>query len=134
MIVGLGCDIINVERLLKSTLDLVHFADRILGANEQTEISDQTNGKVISKQKYACILAKHFAAKEAFVKALGTGFRFNIYLKDIEVLHNKLGQPILRINGNAREILQENHKNARLHITLSDDFPYAQAVVIIETD
>lgn len=126
MILGLGCDIVNVERLPS---DLEHFQKRILGEAEQKELSARrpTDKKVLSS-----LLAKYYAGKEAFAKALGTGFRDGIYLKDIQILHTTLGKPELHISGSALDYLHRLSAAPRLHITLSDDFPYAQAVVIIE--
>jgi holo-[acyl-carrier protein] synthase len=83
-------------------------------------------------KKLACTLAKRYAAKEAFSKAMGTGFRDDISLKDIETLHNKSGKPYLKISGKAAEKLHELTKAPKLHISLSDDYPYAQAITIIE--
>ncbi len=126
MILGLGCDIVNVERLPS---DLEHFQKRILGEAEQKELSART---LDDARALACLLAKYYAGKEAFAKALGTGFRDGIFLKDIQILHTTLGKPELHISGSALEHLQKITAQPHLHITLSDDFPFAQAVVIIE--
>lgn len=129
MILGLGCDIVNIERLLKSEKFLQDFKNKVLGDNELAEL----NAKVIdTDKKLACLLAKRYAAKEAFVKALGTGLREDISLKDIETLHNELGKPYLKISGIAQKKLGELSLKAKLHISVSDDYPYAQAIVIIE--
>ena len=126
MIVGLGCDIVNIERLPKN---LAHFQKRILGADEMKEISART---LDDARALACLLAKYYAGKEAFAKALGTGFRDGIFLKDIQILHDNMGKPELHISGSALEHLQKITAQPHLHITLSDDFPFAQAVAIIE--
>ena len=82
-----------------------------------------------------CITPKKLSFdKEAFAKALGTGFIDGIFLRDIRILHNDLGKPELKICGNAAAYLQKLSKAPRLHISLSDDYPYAQAVVIIERE
>jgi len=129
VILGLGCDIVNIERLLKSEKFLQDFKNKVLGDNELAEL----NAKVIdTDKKLACLLAKRYAAKEAFVKALGTGLREDISLKDIETLHNELGKPYLKISGIAQKKLGELSLKAKLHISVSDDYPYAQAIVIIE--
>lgn len=129
MIVGLGSDIVNIERLQNSADYLQHFAARILGADEQAEI--KKNG--MSKDpRFRELLAKYYAGKEAFSKALGTGFRDGIFFRDIQILHNDLGKPELKISGTAAKYLQKLTANPRLQITLSDDMPFAFAVVIIE--
>ena len=129
MILGLGCDIVNIERLQKSAKFLQDFKAKILGENELAELKRQI---IDDDKRLACILAKRHAAKEAFAKALGCGFRDDISLKDIETLHDKLGKPYLKISGKAAEKLHELADTPKLHISLSDDYPYAQAVVIIE--
>ena len=129
MIIGLGCDIVNIERLNKSADFLQDFKAKILGENELAELKRQI---IDDNKKLACILAKRYAAKEAFAKALGCGFRDGIFLKNIETLHDKLGKPHLKISGEAEKKLQELSAKAKMHISLSDDYPYAQAIVIIE--
>lgn len=84
--------------------------------------------------KKACKAAKLFAAKEAAVKALGTGFNEGISWQEISVGHDALGKPLLHLTGkagNRAELLAEG-RNYRCAVSLSDDFPFAQAVVIIE--
>lgn len=129
MIIGLGCDIVNIERLIKSAKFLQDFKTRILGDNELAELKHLI---IDDDKKLACLLAKRYAAKEAFAKALGCGFRDGVFLKNIETLHTELGKPCLKISGEALEKLNELSKNAKLHVSLSDDYPYAQAIVIIE--
>lgn len=129
MIIGLGCDITNIERIAKSADFLERFKLKILGADELKELS---GGGVITYKELACILAKSYAGKEAFSKALGTGFRDGIFLKDIQILHDALGKPELHVSGGALTALNKLAATPRLHISLSDDYPYAQAVVIIE--
>lgn len=129
MIVGLGNDIVNIERIQNTRDYLQHFAARILGTDEQAEI--RKNGAA-EDARFRELLAKYYAAKEAFVKALGTGFRDGIYFKDIQVLHNDLGKPILKISGAAEKYLLKLTSKPRLFVTLSDDLPFASAVVVIE--
>ncbi|MEE6207288.1 MAG: holo-ACP synthase [Alphaproteobacteria bacterium] len=129
MIIGLGCDIVNIERINKSEKFLEHFQAKILGPREQREIRDKLP---LSQQEYASLLAKYYAAKEAFAKALGTGFRDGIFLKDIEVLHTPLGKPELKISGQAGSVLEKMADKSNLFVSLSDDYPYAEAVVIID--
>ena len=129
MILGLGNDIVNIERIKNSDDYLQHFAARILGAEEQTEI--RLSG-VAKDPRFRELLAKYYAAKEAFVKALGTGFRDGIFFRDIQILHDKFGKPELKISGTALKYLQKMTSKPRLFVTLSDDMPFAFAVVIIE--
>ena len=128
MIIGIGCDIVNIERITPENQFLNNFQRRILGTEEIAELSL----KNISNQQRASLLAKYYAAKEAFAKALGTGFRNGLYLKDIQVLHDDLGKPLLKLSNQAELLLKNLHPAAKTHISISDDFPYAQAFVIIE--
>jgi len=129
MIVGLGNDIVNIERLQNSDDYLQHFAARILGSDEQAEI--KKNG-MAKDPRFRELLAKYYAGKEAFAKALGTGFRDGIFFRDIQILHNELGKPELKISGAALKYLNKLAATPRTFITLSDDMPFAFAVVIIE--
>jgi holo-[acyl-carrier protein] synthase len=129
MIAGMGCDVVNMERLNKSLEFLERFGARILGNDEQKELMQ---GKTLDKEKFAASLAKRYSAKEAFVKALGTGFRNGIFLADIQVLHNKEGKPLLKISGEALRYMQKLYKEPILHLSISDDYPVAISMVIIE--
>lgn len=129
MILGFGCDIVNIKRIEKSADFLEHFKRKILGADELQELSSRN---MAENRSLACLLAKYYAGKEAFTKALGTGFIDGIFLKDIQILHNQLGKPYFQISGNALEYLKKLTLKSTLHLSLSDDYPYAQAVVIIE--
>lgn len=129
MILGLGCDIVNVQRIEKSADFLTHFKQKILGNDELKELEQR---RIDNERELACVLAKYYAGKEAFAKALGSGFIDGIFLKDIQVLHDELGKPHLSVRGNAAAYLQKMSKTAHLHISLSDDYPLAQAIVIIE--
>lgn len=129
MIVGIGNDIVNIERIQNTRDYLQHFAARILGVDEQAEIR---KNEAVNDLHFRELLAKYYAAKEAFVKALGTGFRDGIFFKDIQILHDSLGKPILKISGVAQKYLLKLADKPRLFVTLSDDMPFASAVVIIE--
>lgn len=129
MIIGLGCDIVNIERIKQTADFLQHFQNKILGAEELQELKQK---KITDERTLACTLAKYYAGKEAFAKALGTGFIEGIFLRDIQILHDTLGKPQLKISGAAKEHLHKLTAHAKLHISLSDDYPTAQAVVIIE--
>ncbi len=133
MILGIGSDITNISRFERSIDAYGHrLIDRALGADEIKELAAKD---FISKQEYAASVAKRFAAKEACSKALGTGFRNGIYLRDIQTIHNNAGKPELKLSGGALqqfEKMQKSDKKISMHISLSDDYPWAQAVVIIE--
>ena len=133
MILGIGSDITNISRFERSIDAYGHrLIDRALGADEIKELAAKD---FISKQEYAASVAKRFAAKEACSKALGTGFRNGIYLRDIQTIHNNAGKPELKLSGGALqqfEKMQKTDKKISMHISLSDDYPWAQAVVIIE--
>ncbi len=129
MILGLGCDIVNIKRIEKSADFLEHFKRKILGVEELQELSSRN---ITENKSLACLLAKYYAGKEAFVKALGTGFIDGIFLKDIQIKHNPLGKPYFQISGSALKYLEKLTAKPTLHLSLSDDYPYAQAVVIIE--
>lgn len=129
MIIGLGSDLCNIERIQHS---LDRFGDRF----EQRVFTDieraKANGRPFTK---AGTLAKRFAAKEAFSKAVGTGFRRGVFMRDIGVVNGPSGAPTLALAGGALARLQSlvpaGHKPF-IHLTLTDDHPWAQAFVIIE--
>lgn len=125
MIFGIGTDIVRVARM-QQDLDRYgdRFAERILTANELQEFHDNA-GK-------ANFLARRFAAKEAAVKALGTGFSNGVLLHDIEVTHDAQGKPLLQFHGRARELLQEK-SIVVAHISLADEQDHAVAFVTLET-
>ena len=87
----------------------------------------------MSKKNPVPFYAKRFAAKEALTKALGTGFRKGISFKNIEVMNNEVGKPLIKLKGKALSMLKKKIKNRRyqIDISLSDDKPWAQATVII---
>lgn len=132
MIIGIGSDLTNISRFERSIKAYGNkLIDRALGALEQKELSTR---KFVLSKDYAASVAKRFAAKEACAKALGTGFRQGIYLRDIQTIHNNLGKPELVLSGGALKRLQTlaGDKNANLQLSISDDYPLAQAFVIIE--
>ena len=101
---------------------------------EWVEFEEIKKRQAISAKEYACSLAKRFAAKEAFAKALGTGFREGVFMKDIAIVHQKSGKPQLKIYGGALKHLQKlaGSKEVNVQVSMSDDYPWAQAFVIIE--
>jgi len=129
VIVGLGSDLCNIERLAKV---LERHGERF----EQRCFTEVERAKA-AKRPYtkAGTLAKRFAAKEAFSKAIGTGFSRGVFMKDIGVVNAPSGAPTLALTGGAAARLAEmtpvGH-SMRVHLTLTDDHPWAQAFVILE--
>ena len=129
MIIGLGSDLCNIERI-QTALD--RHGDRF----EQRCFTESERAKAARRPfTRAGTYAKRFAAKEAFSKAVGTGFYRGVYLRDIGVVNAPSGAPTLALaNGAAKrlaELTPEGHE-AVIHLTLTDDHPWAQAFVIIE--
>lgn len=127
MIIGLGTDIVSTDRIAKVLeKNQAQFIDRICCKNEKKYLSE--GGDIKSR------LAKIWAVKEAAVKALGTGFVEGISFKDIELCHDERGKPEIEFYGKAKEILNGKSDDRQINIlvSLSDDKPWAQAVVIIE--
>lgn len=129
MIIGLGSDLCNIERI-QASLD--RFGERF----ELRVFTDIEREKARRRQlTRAATYAKRFAAKEAFSKAVGTGFRAGVYMKDIGVVNARSGAPTLALTGGAalrlETLLPEDHQ-AMVHLTLTDDHPWAQAFVVIE--
>ena len=129
MIIAIGSDLCNIERIQNS---LNRFGERF----EQRVFTDIERAKGNSRPfTKAGTLAKRFAAKEAFSKAVGTGFKRGVFMKDIGVVNARSGAPTLALTGGAAErlaaITPEGHE-AVVHLTLTDDHPWAQAFVIIE--
>ena len=129
MIIGLGSDICNIERI-KNVYQRFgkRFLTRCFGYNEQHELE----AIIHDERCFIASLAKRFAAKESFVKALGSGFNDGISWSEIEVLHLPSGCPILNISGKAQKKLNAIAVDTNLWLSLSDDYHWAQAVVIIE--
>ena len=129
MIIGLGSDLCNIERIQNS---LDRFGERF----EQRVFTEVERAKANRRPfTKAGTLAKRFAAKEAFSKAVGTGFNRGVFMKDIGVVNRPGGAPTLELTGGAlaqlQTMLPDGHK-AVIHVTLTDDHPLAQAFVIIE--
>jgi holo-[acyl-carrier protein] synthase len=129
MIIGLGSDLCNIERI-QSSLD--RFGDRFLN-RVFTEVERQKATR--RPHTIAGTLAKRFAAKEAFSKAVGTGFKAGVFMKDIGVVNAPSGAPTLALTGGAAArlaALTPQGYDAVVHLTLTDDHPWAQAFVVIE--
>ncbi len=129
MIIGMGSDLCNIERIGNS---LARYGERFENrVFTETEIAKARRRPFTIAGTYA----KRFAAKEAFSKAVGTGFRRGVFMKDIGVVNAPSGAPTLALTGGAalrlEEMTPEGHE-ARIHLTLTDDHPWAQAFVIIE--
>ena len=129
MIVSIGSDLCNIERI-QASLDRFgdRFEHRVFTAAERAKAAKRPFTK-------AGTLAKRFAAKEAFSKAVGTGFKSGVFMRDIGVVNASSGAPTLNLTGGAADrlaaITPAGHE-AVIHLTLTDDHPWAQAFVIIE--
>ena len=124
-IVGIGSDIVKVSRIEK----LVERYDRRFLRRVFTAVEIAYGA---SKARPALHLAARFAAKEAFVKALGSGFREGLNWCDIEVVNNQLGQPQLKLYNYARQVCHER-LNATAWLTLAHEQEFALAFVVLET-
>lgn len=128
MIIGLGNDMVDIRRVAK-TLERYgsRFTSRIF-----TDIERRKSDR---RAQRAASYAKRFAAKEACSKALGTGFRRGVFWKDMGVVNEPSGGPTMVLTGGARaqldRLIPAGHQ-AAIHLTITDDFPYAQAIVMIE--
>src|ERR671910_1823086 len=126
MIVGIGSDLCNIERIERSLERFGdRFLDRVFTATERAKAQSRPFTR-------AGTLAKRFAAKEAFSKAVGTGFKRGVYMRDIGVVNLPSGAPTLALTGGAKARLDaltpEGHL-ATIHLTMTDDYPFAQAFV-----
>jgi holo-[acyl-carrier protein] synthase len=127
MILGIGNDVIDIRRV-ERTIERYgeRFLDRVFTETERRK----SDGRVQRAASYA----KRFAAKEACAKALGTGFRQGVYWRDMGVVNLPSGRPTLELTGGAARALArltpEGH-DVRIDLTITDDFPTAQAIVII---
>jgi holo-[acyl-carrier protein] synthase len=128
MILGVGTDLCNIERIEGT---LARFGDRF----RHRVFTEVELRKARSRPGEAATLAKRWAAKEACSKALGTGLRMGIAWRDMAVSNLHTGQPVMRVTGWAAERLARltppGHE-AVIHVTLTDDHPWAQAFVVIE--
>lgn len=128
MILGIGTDLTNIERI-ERTLDRFgdRFRDRVFTTTEQARAERM--------KEPAAVYAKRWAAKEACSKALGTGLRMGIAWKDMAVVNLPTGQPVMEVTGWARDRLEQmtpEGYTATIHVSLTDDHPWAQAFVVID--
>jgi len=127
MIIGIGSDLIDIRRIAR-TID--RYGDRFL----RRVFTDTERRKSDGRAGRAASYAKRFAAKEACAKALGTGFRKGVYWRDMGVANLRSGQPTMVLTGGAAEQLRRITPagfEARVDVTLTDDYPLAQAIVVI---
>ena len=127
MILGIGNDLIDINRI-EQAID--RFGDRFLNRI----FTDVERAKSDKRLQRAASYAKRFAAKEACSKALGTGLRRGVFWRDMGVINLTSGRPTLRLTGGAAEqlkLLTPPGHEARIDLTLTDDHPWAQAIVII---
>jgi holo-[acyl-carrier protein] synthase len=135
MILGIGSDIVDIRRIEKT---LAHFGDRF----ENRVFSEHEQHKALSRKNagakiVASSYAKRFAAKEACAKALGTGMSDKIFWRDLEVLSLPSGAPTMRLRGGALSKLKAMTPAGMkpiIHVSMSDDYPYAQAFVILSAE
>ncbi len=129
MIIGLGNDIIDIRRIEKTLARHdSRFTQRVF-----TEIERRKSDRRAAR---AASYAKRFAAKEACSKALGTGMSQGVFWRDMGVVNEPSGKPTLHLtNGAAARLLRMTPVGqvAKIHLTMTDEYPYAQAIVIIET-
>ena len=128
MILGIGTDLANIDRIAGT---LERFGDRFRN-RVFTEVEQR---KAERRADTPGTYAKRWAAKEACSKALGTGLRMGIAWKDMAVSNLRTGQPVMHVTGWAAERLAEmtpEGHEAIIHVTLTDDHPWAQAFVVIE--
>lgn len=132
MIIGIGSDLIDITRVAKVIeRHGDRFLDRIFTEAERARAERRAK----SEKMVVATYAKRFAAKEAFSKAVGTGFSQGVFMRDIGVVNLASGAPTLSLTGGARERLDAmtppGHV-AHIHLTMTDDHPWAQAFVVIE--
>ena len=125
MVYGIGTDIIEVVRVQKVMERDTGFRDKIFTPGE----IDYCESKKHKFQHYAA----RFSAKESFLKAIGTGWRFGIRFADIEVYHDDLGKPYIQVYGKAKEIMEEL-AISKIHVSLSHLKDMATAIVILERE
>jgi len=125
MIYGIGIDIIEVARIEKAMMRDTGFRDKIFTPGEIEYCESKKN----KYQHYAA----RFSAKESFLKAIGTGWRFGIRFADIEVYHDELGKPLINVTGKAKE-LTAKLSVSKISVSLSHLKELATAIVILELD
>ncbi len=124
--IGLGSDLIDIRRIEKT---LSRFGKKF----KKRVFTDKEINKCDKRKESAACYAKRFAAKEAAAKALGTGFRKGVYWRDLEVSNLVSGKPTIIFHGNSEIHLQKisNGEKTVINLTITDEYPYAQAIVTI---
>ena len=128
MILGIGSDLIDIRRVEKT---LERFGERFI----QRVFTDVERRKSEGRQQRAASYAKRFAAKEACAKALGTGLRAGVFWRDMGVVNLRSGKPSMVLTGGAATrlaALVPTGSAAVIHVTITDDYPLAQAFVVLE--
>ena len=128
MIIGVGSDLIDIRRVEKT---LERFGERFI-ARVFTDIERR---KSEGRRQRAASYAKRFAAKEACAKALGTGFRDGVFMRDMGVVNLRSGKPTMALTGGAAarlQVLVPAGMQPVIHVTITDEWPHAQAYVVIE--
>jgi holo-[acyl-carrier protein] synthase len=129
LIIGIGSDLTDIRRIANT---LERFGDRFVSRI----FTDTERARSERRADRASSYAKRFAAKEACAKALGTGLRRGVFWRDMGVVNARSGQPTMVLTGGAAERLLAITPPGRrpvIHLSLTDDFPYAQAFVVIES-
>ncbi len=125
MILGQGIDIVQISRMTSGLERFGEpFAKRLLSSSEWRDYQRAPRPEAF--------LAKRFAAKEAFAKALGTGFRKGLSFRQISIVHDDLGVPGFSLSGQAQNLMKQ-HAGALLHLSISDEREYAVALVTLES-
>jgi len=128
VIIGLGSDLIDIRRVEKS---IARFGDRFI----DRIFTETEKARSNRRKERAASYAKRFAAKEACAKALGTGLSHGVFWRDMGVVNLPTGQPTMHLTGGAADrlahLVPTGHR-AIIHLTITDEYPLAQAFVIIE--
>ena len=128
MIIGIGADLADIRRIERT---LERFGDRFV----QRVFTEVEQAKSERRRERVASYAKRWAAKEACAKALGTGLRMGVAWREMGVVNLASGQPTIRLTGGAADRLQALMPpglGPRIHVTITDDHPWAQAFVVIE--
>jgi holo-[acyl-carrier protein] synthase len=133
MIIGAGSDLVDIRRIERA---LERFGERFIRrCFTEFEIAKAEHRR--DAGTHIATYAKRFAAKEAFSKALGTGFSNGVFMRDIGVVNDSFGKPTLKLSNGAKDRLDSmipSGKTCHIHLTLTDEYPYAFAQVLIETE
>lgn len=121
-VIGIGIDVVNIKRI-----------KNILKKNKKNFLKKILSEKELKKNISEAFISKRFAAKEAFSKALGIGIGKNLSFKDITILNDKNGKPKILINNKIKKIISKLYKSKKftIHLSLTDDYPFAIANVLI---